>query len=456
MSALSAADLQALQAHGISAEEAQRQLALLAAPPAPMRLERPCTVGDGILRLDAPAQAAAEARGEALLKGPRTAKFVPASGAASRMFKDLLAALDQKGGMPPDAVCTLLNNADRFAFHGAWKEALGDDSDKAFNMHLADGAWRRVLQALLLQPGLGYAHAPKAFIEFHRHEGRSRTALEEHWYEAGQLPVKRLHFTVSPEHEPGFHALVGGLRPLMSFAGFAWMDLGYSFQDPATDTLAGDGQGGPFRDDEGQLLLRPGGHGSLIRNVQALAKQADLVIIKNIDNISHPRLWPLALRWKRILAGVLADELDKGWDRPVRVVGVVPNTGEPGGGPFWVQGPDGVSAQIVESAQMDLDDAGQKARFAAATHFNPVDLLCRVTDKDGQAFELDRFVDPNAVFLSHKTHLGRPLVALERPGLWNGAMAAWRTVFVEVPLETFSPVKTVLDLLKPAHQPEPA
>lgn len=442
-------DIQQLEAHGITLAEAERQAALLASPPPPLRVTRPCTVGDGILRLDAAAQAAAEAKGAELLKTAKAAKFVPASGAATRMFKDLLAALEQPDGMPPKAVTELFFGADKLAFHGLWKEALGDKSDKAFNMHLATGEWRRALQALLQEPGLGYAKAPKAFLQFHHVDGRSRTALEEHWHEAAQLPVKKLHFTVSPEHEAGFHALVGGLRPMMSFAGAGWMDLGYSFQDPSTDTLAGDGQGGLYRDQDGKLVLRPGGHGSLIRNLGALAKIADVAVIKNIDNICHPRLWDETLRWKRILAGVLADTLAEGWDRPVRVVGMVPNTGEPGGGPFWTA--DG-SAQVVESAQMDLKDPGQDAIFKAATHFNPVDLVCRLTDKEGKPFDLDAYVDPAAVFLSHKSQGGKPLLALERPGLWNGAMAKWKTVFVEVPLATFNPVKTVLDLLKPAHQ----
>jgi hypothetical protein len=443
-------DLEQLQDRGITEPEARRQAALLASPPAPVRLSRPCVVGDGILRLDAAAQAAAEARGAELLRASKAAKFVPASGAATRMFKDLLAALDQAATMPPPVVAELLKQPDRFAFYAAWKEALGDRDDKAFNLRLANGGWREALKALLFRPGLDYAALPKAFLDFHIHEGRVRTALEEHWREAALLPVKRLHFTVSPEHEAGFHALVGGLRPLMSFAGAGWMDLGYSFQDPATDTLAGDGAGGLFRDNEGRLVLRPGGHGSLLRNLGALASQADVVVVKNIDNIAHPRLWDEGLRWKRILCGVLADTLREGWDRPVRVCGVVPNTGEPGGGPFWVE--DQEQPQIVESAQMDLDDADQKALFNAATHFNPVDLVCRLSDKDGRPFDLERYVDPSAVFVSKKSHLGRPLLALERPGLWNGAMAGWRTVFVEVPLETFNPVKTVLDLVKPAHQ----
>jgi hypothetical protein len=246
--------------------------------------------------------------------------------------------------------------------------------------------------------------------------------------------------------------LVGELEPRLAQEGLMPVDLSYSFQDPASDTIAGDGQGAPFRDDEGRLVLRPGGHGALIKNLQALADGADLAVLKNIDNIAHPRTWATQLRWKRILLGLLDEACGSDWDRPVRVAGVVANTGEPGGGPFWVDGPEGPSLQIVESAQMDLSEPSQAAAFKAATHFNPVDLVCRLTDPQGRPFALDDYIDPAAVFVSKKSHLGRPLLALERPGLWNGAMAHWKTVFVEVPLETFNPVKTVADLLKPAHQ----
>jgi hypothetical protein len=447
----SSRDLEQLREHGIDEAEARRQWELLKTPPPPLRLRRPCSVGDGILRLDAAAQAAAEARGAELLKTARTAKFVPASGAATRMFKDLLAALEDASAFPPPALAKWLERAESFAFFGAWREALGDADAQAFRARLArPGAWREALQALLFKPGLDYAALPKACLDFHVYEGRARTALEEHWREAALLPVKKLHFTVSPEHEADFHALVGGLRPLLSFAGAGWLDLSYSFQDPSTDTLAGDGAGGLFRDEAGRLLLRPGGHGALLRNLEALAKVADVVFIKNIDNIAHPRLWDECLRWKRILAGVLAQELERPWDRPVRVCGVVPNTGEPGGGPFWVEGQ--LEPQIVESAQVDLQDAEQRALFQAATHFNPVDIVARLTDKDGRPFELESFVDPGAVFMARKSHRGRPLLALERPGLWNGAMARWRSVMVEVPLQTFHPVKSVFDLDKPGHR----
>ena len=452
--ALSPGDRAQLLAQGIGEAEALRQLNLLAQPPAPVRLLRPCTVGDGILRLDAARQGDLEARGAALLGRARTAKFVPASGAATRLFKELLAALDG-ADLPQGEAARALEQHARFAFGPAWQAALGVADARAFAMALARGRWRDALRALLQSPGLGYADLPKAYLPFHTVEGRPRTALEEHWREAAALGLARLHFTLSPEHLDGYAALRTALGPWLAAEGLPAVGLEHSMQNPATDTLAGDGQGGPFRDGQGRLVLRPGGHGALIANLQALAAGTDVVLLKNIDNIAHPRLWPGQLRWKRILCGLLEEACGEAWDRPVRVAGVVANTGEPGGGPFWVDGPRGATQQIVESAQMDLADRGQAAAFQAATHFNPVDLACRLTDPRGRPFPLDDYVDPGAVFVSKKSHLGRPLLALERPGLWNGGMARWRTVFVEVPLETFNPVKTVVDLLKDAHQEEP-
>nr|HTB21560.1 DUF4301 family protein [bacterium] len=447
-----AGDLAQLKDAGIGLEEARRQRALLASPPAPLLLERPCVVGDGIRRLDAREEADYEARGAALLTRQRVAKFVPASGAATRMFKDLLAALSGDAAFPPPAAATVLESAQSFAFFEPWCLALEAADGKAFAMVLAKGRWREALQALLKRPGLDYASLPKAFLLFHRHAGRARTALEEHWREAAALGLKRLHFTLSPEHDEEFQALTKALRGLGSQDLPADLDLSRSFQDPSTDTLAGDGAGGLFRTPEGRLVLRPGGHGALIHNLQALAQGTDVALLRNIDNIAHPRLWPRALRAKRILLGLLDEATQGSFEAPVRVVGVVPNTGEAGGGPFWVRGLP--QAQIVESAQVSGDPA-QKGIFASSTHFNPVDMACRLTDAQGKPFDLARFMDPGAVFLSSKSHLGRPLTALERPGLWNGAMARWKTLFVEMPLETFNPVKTVADLLKPAHQELP-
>jgi hypothetical protein len=449
----SPADLQQLAKHGVAEAEAQRQAALLAQPPRALPLLKPATVGDGILRLDETAQTQAEAKGSALLASVRILKFVPASGAATRMFKELLTAVEGPGGLPQGDTAKVLEQAPKFAFFDAWEKAVAAKNERAFDMLLAKGQWHEVLKALLFAPGLDYAQQPKAFLDFHQVDGQARTALEEQWRETLALGLDQLHFTISPEHAAAFDSLEKALHASLLEEELPSLRVTYSFQDPATDTLAGDGQGGLFRDAEGLLVLRPGGHGALIKNLKSVAASADVAIIKNIDNISHPRLWPAQLKWKRILAGVLASELDKGWDRPVRVVGVVPNTGEPGGGPFWVRDAQGESLQIVESAQVDLKDPAQAAIFKTATHFNPVDLVCRLTDAQGKPFDLDAFVDPEAVFLSQKSYQGKPLVALERPGLWNGAMARWKTIFVEVPLETFNPVKVVSDLLKPAHQP---
>jgi hypothetical protein len=444
-------DLTQLERAGLGPAEALRQLGMLASPPPPLRLERPCVAGDGVRRLDAREAAAYEARGAALLGRLRVAKFVPASGAATRMFKDLLAALAEPADIPPPAAAEALVSAERFAFFDAWKAALGARDLKAVAMGLAKGRWRETLRALLEKPGLDYAGLPKAFLLFHRYGGRARSALEEHWREAAALGLARLHFTLSPEHDAGYHSLVAELRRLGDAGLPAAMDLSRSFQHASTDTLAGDGAGGLFRTDAGRLVLRPGGHGALIRNLESLAQGADVALLRNIDNIAHERLWDSQLRHRRILLGVLDEAVEAGGgDVPVRVAGVVPNTGEPGGGPFWVRGLD--QPQIVESAQADLKDPAQKALFDASTHFNPVDMACRLTDAKGRPFELERFMDPTAVFLSSKSHQGRPLTALERPGLWNGAMAKWNTLFVELPLETFNPVKTVMDLLKPAHQ----
>jgi hypothetical protein len=448
---LNAEDLAQLAASGIAPEEARRQARLLAAAPPAVRLARPCVVGDGVRRLS-PAEADDyERRGARHLAETRAAKFVPASGAASRMFKDLLASLESPQGLPAGETAKVLESAERFAFFGDWSARLKAPGPAAFGRVLAQGRWREALALLLGPEGLDYARLPKAFLPFHRVGGRSRTALEEHWREAADLGLKRLHFTLSPEHERGYQALLASLRGPLDADGVRGVELDYSFQHPSTDTLAGDGAGGLFRDAQGRLVLRPGGHGSLLRNLQDLAEGADVALVKNIDNIAHPRLWPGQLRYKRILAGLLEEAVQaSSLDRPVRVAGVVANTGEPGGGPFWVEGLP--QPQIVESAQVDLKDALMSARFLSSTHFNPVDMACRLTDGRGRPFDLERFVDPSAVFLASKSHLGRPLRALERPGLWNGAMAHWRSVFVELPVETFNPVKTVADLLKPAHQ----
>ncbi len=506
--ALTDDDQRQLAAQGISAREAERQLALLAHPPGFARLDRPCTPGDGIVQLPAGRQAELESLAAQAAAAGRLSAFVPASGAATRMFKELLAYRARPGVLPlaeldaalaqgsPDAraVRALLDGFDRFAFArpGPPRCATRDDPDAALARSL-----RAMLDTLLGEPGLGYAERPKGLLAFHRDGARARTAFEEHLRESALLAraedgACRAHFTVSPEHRAGFEAVLADVRTrLEGPLGVRW-EVAFSEQKPSTDTVAADPAGGPFRDAHGRLVLRPAGHGALLANLAECG--GDLVLLKNIDNVTVDARRASALAWSRVLMGLVLEleaesqawlaRLDAEGDaaadgalafaarafgvpagaagaaaaraaleRPIRVAGMVRNTGEPGGGPFWVRGGEGgVTPQIVESAQVDPGDAAQQQVAKRATHFNPVFLVCALRDRHGRAWDLERFVDPDAVIVTRKSAGGRELLALERPGLWNGAMARWNTVFVEVPLDVFNPVKTVLDLLRPEHQ----
>jgi hypothetical protein len=366
-----------------------------------------------------------------------------------------------------------------------------------------------VLHYLLTEAGLNYLSFPKGLLKFHAYESVSRTPLEEHLVEAA-LHVRdregrcRLHFTILPEHEERFRALIQRQAPDLARLYGCFFEVDFSFQSRATDTLVVDPANRPFRDDDGRLLFWPGGHGALLNNLDGL--QGDLVYIKNIDNVVPDRLKEPTVLWKKIMGGFLAAMQEKVHDylrrltsgeadrkvlaearqfaatelllafpddfaalppgqqremlmhrlnRPIRVCGVVKNEGEPGGAPFWVREPDGgLSLQIVETAQVDFDAPAQHDIWAASTHFNPVDLVVGLRDFQGRPFNLEKFVNREAVFISRKSKNGKQFKVLERPGLWNGAMAHWLTVFLEVPLATFNPVKTVLDLLRPEHQPE--
>ena len=502
MSGLSVQDRTQLEAAGIPAEEAERQLSLLREPPAPTRLLRPCTPEDGIEILSEARLPGLHAlHGEAAREG-RITKFVPASGAASRMFADLAKFRGQpltranvarrvgEGEKAAAALLTFLDNLDRFPFAEALQRAAGGATDDV----------RAILDALLGEDGLDYGNLPKGLIPFHRYGDDVRTAFEEHLVEAAAYArdgrgACRLHFTVSPEHRARFEDVLREIRGGYEGAFGVRLEVSFSTQEPATDTLALDAHGAPFRREDGTLLLRPGGHGALLHNLNALsAAGADLVFVKNIDNVVPDRLRGPTVTWKKAIAGRLLElerqahgyahllatgqaaeavvaearafcrdvlhapaeraHLLERLRRPLRVCGVVPNTGEPGGGPFWVRAEDGtVSLQIVESAQIDAEDPEQARIFASSTHFSPTDLVCALRDPDGHPHALESYVDPRAVLFARKSHEGRPLLALERPGLWNGAMARWNTVFVEVPLSTFTPVKTILDLLRPEHQP---
>src|SRR5271169_875466 len=419
MEAFSTEDRARIAAQGLTVEEVERQAALLRDPPPAVKLLRPCTAGDGVTRIGEEEHAELLALAAEAARAGRLSKFVPASGAASRMFEFLARDPDH-----PDAR-RFRDNASSFAF---------DPGD---------------LPALLA--------LPKGLLPFHRYAGAVRTPFEEHLVEAtatvrDAAGVCRVEVTVSPGHRAAFEAVLRQAGPRLERETGARFEVRFSEQAPSTDTVAIDERGRLFRDSEGRLLFRPGGHGALLKNLAE--SQGDVVLVKNIDNVVPDDLRAPTILWKRLLAGCLVRlERTSTRMRPLRVCGVVRNEGEPGGGPFWVRGPRGETRQIVESAQVDLANPGQAAIFRAATHFNPVDLACSLRDASGRPFDLPRFVDERAVFIAKKTHEGRTLFALERPGLWNGAMALWETVFVEVPKETFAPVKTALDLLRPEHRP---
>ena len=529
-------DLRQMDRLGIAPEEAERHVELFRNPPPYTRVLRPCTLGDGIRAILPGDEPELAARSEAAAAAGRIHKLVPASGAASRMFKPLSSYLERLeraagrsggGGRPGSSaaapaagpeVRTFFAELPRFAFFeelAAVAAARGVQLDAGeagagpAGKPLAPAAQLTVLACLLSEEGLGYAERPKGLILFHRYPEGARTPFEEHLAEAADYArdragVCRLHFTVSPHHEAGFRALLADRGAALARRLGCRFEVGFSHQHRSTDTLAVDPEHRPFRLADGSLLFRPGGHGALLDNLQQLADGgADLVLLKNIDNVVPDRLKPEVTRWKQLLGGVLLALRERAWrllenldadlpdeelieeagrfverelsrwlprdfaaaspaercqhlvaalDRPLRVAGVVRNTGEPGGGPFWVESPGGeVSLQIVETSQIG-PEPDQQAALAAATHFNPVDIACALRDRSGRPYDLDRFVDPGTVFIAPRSHEGRPLKALERPGLWNGAMAGWNTVFVEVPNATFAPVKTILDLLRPEHQ----
>ena len=504
---LTDADLERLSALGIDGETAERQLDLFRNPPPATKLVRPCTVGDGIVSLGETRARELAAHYDREVGALEPLKFVPASGAASRMFKALLANRDRPA---PDAddpahddpewgqVRLFIDQLDRFAFAGDLDAELARRGTSVGACRDA-GDTQAILGALLDDDGLAYASKPKALLAFHRRGDEIRTPLEEQLVEAlayarDAESVCRLHFTVSPEHGAGFAAAFERVGPKYRTGGLRF-DIETSEQQRSTDTIAVDEDNRPFRDEDGHVLLRPGGHGALIGNLGAAG--GDPVFVKNIDNVVTESLHDEVVLWKKALAGLLLEVraeshrllerlrdgdgdpslLDTaaafladrfgidcpagdaagliGWlDRPLRVCGMVANESDPGGGPFWVRDRDGaqVRPQIVETAEVDASVDEQRRILSASTHFNPVDLVCSLRRADGTRYDVADYVDRDAVFLSSKSYAGRPLKALELPGLWNGAMAGWNTLFVEVPRATFQPVKTVVDLLEPAHQ----
>ena len=445
-------DLIQLRHRGITPEDADTQMRLLRQAPRPVVLERPCTVGDGIVQLDPSWHERLIHTARQAAAAGRIQKFVPASGAATRMFKDLIGAL--AGPERPSAVAAVrafFDRLDEFPFAEPLRRQAGISG-----AIVSENDERTILRTLLQT--MRYAELPKALIPFHRGPV-PRTAFEEQLLEGLQYTragdgVARTHFTVAPDFRDDFERLLAEVSPRVAAGtnGGATLAVDFSEQHPSTDTLAATPDGEPFRTADGTLLFRPSGHGALLQNLAAI--DGDIVVIKNIDNVVPFERSDEVVRWKELLIGYLADRhASSDDDRPLRVCGVVKNEGEPGGAPFWVVHEDGRrSMQIVEASQVNLDDPAQRRIFASATHFNPVDIVCALKTKDGRPFDLEAFVDRSAVFLSRKSHEGQDLVALERPGLWNGAMAWWNTIFVEVPASTFAPVKTVFDLLRPEHQ----
>lgn len=517
---LSPKDLKRAAAHGLCEEEISRQLEILTAPPPAITLDRPCTIEDGITKIEDDAMPDLLRAHASAVEAGRATYFVPASGAATRMFKSLLSvrargdldrtALAASSDPDDQTVLRFFDHVGEFAFENELAEALRTGGTTLDDCR-ERGAVSVVLDGVLASDALGLADQPKGLLPFHRYPGGGRTAFDEHLVESAGLArahdgATRLHFTVSPAHAPAFAARLESVRSVLEARLDARFDVGFSTQKSSTDTIAVDPEGRLFRDDEGALLFRPGGHGSLIANLADLARAgADLVFVKNIDNVVHDDWRAPVMHWRRLLAGRLVTlqerlfsalrALDEArdpraatedavrvvrtelgidvaapdddvntrrqaarrvLDRPARVCAVLRAEGDPGGGPFWVAGADGsVSPQIVETAQVDSSSPEQRAIQAQATHFSPADMVLGVRDYRGTAFDLTRHVDAAAVFIAEKSSEGRPLRALEHPGLWNGGMSDWNTVFVEVPPSIFQPVKTLTDLLEPAHQPIP-
>ena len=433
-------------------------------------------------------------------------KFVPASGAASRMFKYLFEYIDSAETKPYTSFLkTFFENIQKFAFYEQLQTVCVEKENQTIEELITSGDYKKILKNLLYESGLNYGQLPKGLLMFHLYPEGARTAFEEHLVEGALYACNasrdvNVHFTVSPEHRKLFKqtaetkTLEYGKRFDLNY------HINFSEQKPSTDTIAVDSENQPFRDNE-KLLFRPGGHGALIENLNDIS--ADIIFIKNIDNVVPDAFKSITVNYKKLLAGVLVNyqqkifeylkRIDSGkydhaelvemlyflqnelciknpetkmledaelvlyikskLNRPLRVCGMVRNQGEPGGGPFLaVNFDETISLQILESSQIDLKNTAMKQLYEQGTHFNPVDLVCALRNYKGEKFDLTRYVDKNTGFISLKSKNGKKLKALELPGLWNGAMSDWNTVFVEVPIKTFNPVKTVNDLLRQEHQ----
>ena len=500
-------DLKQIKEKGISAEKLENQLEQFKTGFPFLKLEAAAGIGRGIMAPDESSRKQYVNAWEAYKgDGKRVVKFVPASGAASRMFKDMFAFVDAPYDVPTtDFEKRYFDNIKKFAFYDALNAACQKNEGKDIEALIAEGNYKAVAANMLKKEGLNYGQLPKGLLLFHKYEEGARTPMEEHLVEgalyAASAGEAHVHFTVSHEHMELFKAKVAEKADGYSKKYGIKYDITFSEQKPSTDTVAANADNTPFRNDDGSLLFRPGGHGALIENLNEI--DADVIFVKNIDNVVPDRLKGDTVEWKQVIAGVLVTLQQKAFDylrlldtgkytheqieemirfvqqdlccrkadikeledaelviylrkklnRPMRVCGVVKNVGEPGGGPFLTYNQDGtVSLQILESSQIDKSNTAYMEMFTKGTHFNPVDLVCAVKDYRGEPFNLPEYVDKTTGFISSKSKNGKELKALELPGLWNGAMSDWNTVFVEVPLTTFNPVKTVNDLLREEHQ----
>ncbi len=507
MVTLSPNDLDQLKQKGISEAQIERQLDEFKTGFPFLKLEAAASIGKGIVSpSEEEIKKYIDVWNEYKKGGKKIIKFVPASGAASRMFKDLFAFLDSSYDEPTtDFEQDFFANISEFAFFDELDSACKKNDGCGVTELMASGKYKNVVGNLLTAQGLNYGQLPKGLLLFHSYYDGPRTPLEEHLVEgalyADSEGVVHLHYTVSPEHKALFEAKVSETKDKYESLYRVKYDISFSVQKPSTDTIAVNPDNTPFRNSDGSLLFRPGGHGALIENLNEI--DADVVFIKNIDNVVPDRIKDDTVTYKQVIAGILVElqartfeyikvlesgaydhakleeiirflqrdlccrksdikeledaelvvYLKKKLNRPMRVCGVVKNVGEPGGGPFLTYNADGtVSLQILESSQIDKNNTEYMKMFTEGTHFNPVDLVCATKDFNGNSFNLPDYVDRSTCFISSKSKNGKDLKALELPGLWNGAMSDWNTVFVEVPLSTFNPVKTVNDLLREQHQ----
>ncbi|WP_019037623.1 DUF4301 family protein [Psychroflexus tropicus] len=505
-------DITQIEAYGLTVDKVKQDLKYFEKGFPTLEVVRPATVGDGILQLSAEEE-------DNLYRLYSDSdlvpvKFVPASGAASRMFRLLHQFMDEfpKSGESLhsflekedfQSLAPLFESVDQLPFFEDLKLSIEGKGVDLNNLSEGDTALQLTKQ-MLSKNGFQMADLPKGLIPFHKYDDGKLTAFEEHFYEAAKYiekdNVAKLHFTISEDHLSKFENKLKDVLPDIENNTGVRFEVEFSFQHPSTDTVCLNAKDELFRDQNDVILFRPAGHGALIQNLNALKE--DLVFIKNIDNVAHrdseDEQRKPTHKYKAILAGLLLQLQEKAFDylnrlesddlsdafleevkaflrnqlnihvqfkdkqeiihylnRPIRVCGMVINEGAPGGGPFWIKNEDdSISLQIVEKSQIDLKQEDQKEKMQASTHFNPVDIVCSLRDYKGKTFDLQDFVDQNKGFIAHKFVGGEPIKALELPGLWNGGMAFWNTVFVEVPVHTFNPVKTVMDLLKPGHQPE--